>query len=157
MEKNLRETIFLSPLVQHNENRNTDNSLWLDDSKLSWARWNDARNNVRVKREWIWNLTWTDHWGLNDSETHRSARERILRYFFHVVFHTRHAGGFTLPFYWLFSFYLIFYHRWWRFWGNFSRGRALFSKKWFDKFVNKSLSINLLDDSFLVIISQRST
>lgn len=51
--------------------------LWLDNSNLT-TRGNNTRHNIRVNRNWVGHMTWTDQWGLNYSETHWRACHRRL-------------------------------------------------------------------------------
>lgn len=69
--------------------------LCLDDPNLTTRR-NNTRNNIRINRNWIGHVTWTDQWGLNDSETHRRASQRCLGQCERVGSHTRNGLKFLL-------------------------------------------------------------
>ena len=116
--------------------------LCLDDANLT-ARWNHTRNNIRVNRNWVGHVTWTDQWGLNDSETHRRAGQRRLGQCKRVGSHARYGG--KLLFFLSWFFICLCSCQWWRLglcWDVLYRG-ALFGQWWLYEFVNESLSINL--------------
>ena len=85
--------------------------LRLDNSNLT-TRGNNTRHNIRVNRNWVGHVTWTDQWGLNYSETHWRACHRRLGQRERVGSHARYGGKILLLLPWLFI--CICSSKWWR-------------------------------------------
>lgn len=129
--------------------------LWLDDPNLATC-WNDTRNNIRVNRNRIGHVTWTDQWARNDSKTQGRAGDTCLRQRQGVGSYARYSGndcyvfGSSL-FWWLLGFLWIFLCCRCTclrcnacFGGNFLRcGVAWFAERRFDEFVSQPLATNL--------------
>lgn len=129
--------------------------LWLDDPNLATC-WNDVRNHIRVNRNRIGHVTWTDQWRGNDSNTHRRAADRCLGQRDGAGSHARHRGNdrhFFSPnlLWWFLGLLHIF------FWGIclcwcrvacFGRnilwfGGTWLTERWFNELVSEPLATNL--------------